>query len=65
MALGLAGSYNYFGTTSMLPLTVIDWSLVSTAASAVAHLGRHSVDSRFIMGSAFVYGFITIRYAAR
>ncbi|EPE99566.1 chloride channel protein [Rhizobium grahamii] len=27
-ALGLAGSYNYFGSTSVVPLTLADWSLV-------------------------------------
>lgn len=51
-ALGLAGSYNYFGTTSVEPLTFRDWELVlvcgigggalGAAFSGLAlHIGQH------------------------
>jgi H+/Cl- antiporter ClcA len=37
--LGLAGSYNYFGNTSLLPLTVMDWALVPICGIAGGALG--------------------------
>lgn len=38
-ALGLAGSYNYFGTNQMLPVSAIDWALIPICGIGGGALG--------------------------